>query len=221
MTKSNSDSDGNNGQKSDNTQPVSAPTPSDIHPHASQASSHSISKAVTKMTTLPDVAQSIGGWMIVLLWILALGGATFAAQGWFDKRAEARNGVWIGGDTEPAALLIKSDRYGQYQVKGSANDTDILFLLDTGASGISIPATIADKLGLKRGRPFEVITANGITTVYATILNSVSIGPHSRRNVSAHINPAMEGDIALLGMSFLRHYELLQRAGQMTITKSQ
>ncbi len=212
MTKSGPDSGGNNARKpekpelvslSDNTGEPQSPQPD------------------MQMAPPPDTARSIGGWMIVMLWIIALIGATLLAQKWFDQRAQARNGVWVGAEGEPQALLVKSNRYGQYLVKGSANDTDVMFLLDTGASGISIPALIAEKLGLQRGRPFDVMTANGITTVYATTLDMLRIGPHSRRDVRAHINPSMDGDVALLGMSFLRHYELLQRAGQLTISNPQ
>lgn len=147
-----------------------------------------------------------------------LGLGTWFAQDWLDKRAEARAGIWIGDDNGSQSLLLKSNRFGQYLLKGAANGQDVLFLVDTGASGISIPAGIAAELGLKRGRPFQVATANGITTVYASSLDSLAVGPFRRRDVKAHINPSMDGDMALLGMSFLRHYELTQRGGELTIS---
>ena len=171
-----------------------------------------------EMTNIPDTARSIGGWMITLLWIIALGAGAFAAQNWLDQRTQRRDGVFVVDESGSHSLRLASNRYGQYRVKGSANGQAVYFLIDTGASGISIPESVAAALGLRRGRAFTVNTANGTTTVYATTLDSLSIGPLSRRGVEAHINPSMDGEMALLGMSFLRHYELTLRAGELTIS---
>ena len=156
--------------------------------------------------------------MFAMAWVIVLGAGTWFAQNLIDERKKARDGVWLSDEAGAQSLLLKSDRYGQYQLKGSVNGQEVMFLVDTGASGVSIPASLAARLSLHRGRPFEVYTANGITTVYATSLDSLGIGPLHRRDVEAHINPSMDGDLALLGMSFLRHYELLQRAGELTIS---
>ena len=165
----------------------------------------------------PDKASAIAGWMIALLWLLALAAATYAAQGWFDARTERRNGVTINEDGSKPALRLSANLHGQYRVKGSANDEAIHFLVDTGASGISIPAAVAARLELTRGRASQAMTANGTITVYATRLDTLQIGPFVQHDVPAHVNPSMEGDTALLGMSFLRHYELSQRDGELTI----
>lgn len=169
-----------------------------------------------------DAAQTIGGWMIALLWIIALGSGTFLAHQWLEARAQARQASIIDDGSGSRTLVLSSDRFGQYlveaNVKNNDVNNDVAFLLDTGASGISIPQRIADELGLQRGRPARVMTANGDITVYATSIDSLSIGPFTRTNVKAHINPQMDGELALLGMSFLRHYELIQRGGKLSIS---
>lgn len=165
-----------------------------------------------------DLSQSIGGWMIALLWLLVLGGGTLLAHQWLQQRHEARAPVWQETINGKAALTLQADGFGQYVLPGKANGQRIDFLLDTGASEISIPGALAQELGLKRGRGYPVITANGTVTVFSTRLQSISIGPFSLTDVRAHINPAMDGELALLGMSFLRHFELLQRAGELTIS---
>jgi len=167
----------------------------------------------------PDSASRIAAWMIVMLWVLLLGGATLLAQGWLERRQALPEARWTSNAQGTDALTLKADRYGQYLLMGSANNQEILFLLDTGASGISIPGGVATRLGLVRGQAFDVNTANGITEVYATELKSLAIGPFRRERVQANINPSMEGDIALLGMSFLRHFELLQRSEELTISQ--
>jgi len=136
---------------------------------------------------------------------------------WITGREQARAPIWNESDGANAELLLKADRYGQYQIIGSANDNRVLYLLDTGASEISIPISVAERLNLRKGQGYPVSTANGEVTVYSTRLDEVTIGPFSMRNVRAHINPGMQGDVALLGMSFLRHFEMIQRSGELTI----
>ena len=155
--------------------------------------------------------------MIALLWILALIAGGFVAQGWLDDRDARREGVVMRTGEGQQALVLRSDRYGQYALRGEVNGQEVEFLVDTGASGISIPDSVARQLGLQRGKRFQVSTANGIATVYRTELDSISAGPLLRRNVDAHINPNMGGNTALLGMSFLRHYELVHRNGELSI----
>lgn len=172
----------------------------------------------TKGDSTHDSGKTIAGWMIALLWILVLGGGSLLAQRWIDKQRVANAPEWVSNESGSPALLLKSDRFGQYQVDGLANGESVTFLVDTGASGISIPAAVAHQLGLQRGRAFDVLTANGTARVYSTRLDSLAIGPFSQRNVRAHINPSMSGETALLGMEFLRHYNLTQRGGELTIS---
>ena len=165
-----------------------------------------------------DASTAIGGWMIALLWLLFIGGGTLLANQWLKERKAAQLTVWTEADGVAPKLTLRADRYGQYELTGSANQKDVRFLLDTGATEISIPANMANRLNLTRGRGYPVSTANGQVTVYSTQLDSVSIGPFTLENVSAHINPGMDGDVALLGMSFLRHFEMIQRSGELTIS---
>ena len=97
------------------------------------------------------------------------------------------------------------------------NGREVEFLVDTGASSVAIPKALANELDLPRGRRVRVQTANGTATALATSLDSLAIGPLRRRDVPAHITPGMSGRTALLGMSFLRHHDLLQRDGRLVI----
>lgn len=165
-----------------------------------------------------DASGTIAGWMIVMLCVLVLGGGTLLANQWINAKKAAKITVLSSPDGSGSNLTLRADRYGQYQLGGSANGQDMTFLVDTGASEISIPGSVAARLNLTRGKSYPVNTANGQVTVYSTQLSRVSIGPFSLDNVSAHINPGLDGDVALLGMSFLRHFEMIQRAGELTIS---
>lgn len=61
------------------------------------------------------------------------------------------------------------------------------------------------------------MTANGVVTVYRTRLDSVTLGGIRMEHVEAAINPGMQDDMVLLGMSFMQHLELVQRGEQLTL----
>lgn len=172
----------------------------------------------SKPESIHDDARRIAGWMIALLWLLVLGGGTWLAQHWFDARERSRAPTMVVGIDGRQTLVLHADRLGQYLVTGRVNGREVDFLIDTGASGISLPASLADSLSASRGPAFEVLTANGRRRVFATTLDSVSIGPFVRHDVPAHLNPGLQGDTALLGMTFLKHYELLHRGRTLTIS---
>ena len=53
-----------------------------------------------------------------------------------------------------------------------------------------MPAELAERLGLSRGAPVMLHTANGQTTGYRTVLNSLSLGDIVLRDVRAIVAPA-------------------------------
>ena len=121
------------------------------------------------------------------------------------------------GIDKQRSVILKRNRYGHYVTKGKINGQPVTFLLDTGASDISIPYKIAHKLKLEYGPERRYQTANGIIVGNLTSLNSVSIGHIKLRNVRASINPKMEEDEILLGMSFLKFIEFTQRGDTLIL----
>ena len=117
-------------------------------------------------------------------------------------------------------VVLEQNRRGHYLAPGTINGTDVVFLLDTGATDISVPAGIAQRLGIQSGVPAQVRTASDIITVYSVVLDRVTIGNITRHRVRAHVNPRMPGDRVLLGMSFLRHLELVQQDGTLTLRQT-
>jgi len=114
-------------------------------------------------------------------------------------------------------LTLQRNRFGHYVASGNINDTPVVFLLDTGASDVSVPENLARQIGLKRGRPMMYQTANGTITVFATRLDKVDLGGIVLRQVRASINPNMQGNEVLLGMSFLKHLEFSQRGNTLVL----
>jgi len=108
-------------------------------------------------------------------------------------------------------VQLQQNRYGHYVTQGKINQQEVTFILDTGATDISVPAKLAKSLKLKRGPERYYQTANGTVVGYLTTLDEVSIGHISLNNVRAHINPNMGENEILLGMSFLKNIEFSQR----------
>ncbi|OZB13525.1 MAG: hypothetical protein B7X58_09350 [Marinobacter sp. 34-60-7] len=100
---------------------------------------------------------------------------------------------------------------------GRINGEAVVFLLDTGATDVAIPAELAEKLGLARGAPILLQTANGQTTGYRTVLDSLSLGDIVLRDVRAIVAPGFDGEQILLGMSALKQLEFTQRAGTLVL----
>jgi clan AA aspartic protease (TIGR02281 family) len=81
------------------------------------------------------------------------------------------------------------------------------FLIDTGASGIALPSSVADRLGLRVGRDtphVDVHTANGRVSRPVVRLDSVELDGARVEGLEATLNPTME--IGLLGGTFFNNF---------------
>ncbi|MEL0036923.1 MAG: retropepsin-like aspartic protease, partial [Gammaproteobacteria bacterium] len=85
------------------------------------------------------------------------------------------------------------------------------------ATDVAVPAHIAANVDMRRGRPIQVMTANGITTAYQSWIAEVGIDELIIQDVDANINPAMTDDFILLGMSALKQLEFTQRGDTLTL----
>jgi aspartyl protease family protein len=156
----------------------------------------------------------IGRRMIWLAALVLLGGlyALFSAL-------EEDAGTVISIDAGGAAMIVlEQDGNGHYQVQGKINNQPVNFLVDTGATDVAVPESMARALGLKFGPPVKVMTAAGPSKAWMTRLNEVSIGGIRRRDVRATITSGEFSEV-LLGMSFLRHYSLRQQDGKLVISE--
>ena len=155
--------------------------------------------------------------MTYLAWIMFLALLTFFFNNYLDRQNNPNQKVSSEFDNNITEVRLIQNRYGHYLVNGQINHLPVTFLLDTGATLISIPSQIAQQLQLKKGYPSQSRTANGNITVYSTRLNSVSIGAIELNNIRASINPYMAGDEILLGMNFMKHLEMTQRGKELIL----
>ena len=168
----------------------------------------------------PDKQQNkqMGKSMIIIAWVLILGMLVwffgFLEQNKRNPNQNVSTQVLSDGEKQ---VVLKSSRYGHYLATGKINEKKVTFLVDTGASHVSIPENVANKIGLTRGAPMLVSTANGTITVFSTKLDQISIGDIKLFDIKADINPHMDGQEILLGMSFLRNLSYTHEGEELTI----
>ncbi|NQZ05882.1 MAG: TIGR02281 family clan AA aspartic protease [Algicola sp.] len=114
-------------------------------------------------------------------------------------------------------VTLKRNKAGHYVANGFINNQPVTFLLDTGATDVAIPQSVADRIGLTRGVKYSVNTANGRSTAFDTNLDSLELGAIHLTNVNASIVPGYMSNQILLGMSALKQLEFTQRGDQLTL----
>lgn len=170
------------------------------------------------MQRLKDNTKTYGKWMMHLTWVLALAMASYFFQSEIDRKRNPNQ--FLASDNQQAVTLQQNTK-GHYVATGMINDVGVVFLLDTGATDVVVSEKLAQSLGLiKRGK-IQVSTANGIISVQRTILDQISLGGLTATHIDALINPFMDDDTVLLGMSFLKHLTLLQQGSRLTLSRPQ
>ncbi len=164
-----------------------------------------------------DFISRAGMGMTVIAWIIFLA----MLFGMFDFLVSQRNNpnqnIVTTVDGFQKEIVLQRNVFGHYVSNGTINGNAVVFLLDTGASDIAIPVSIADEIGLQRGREVMVKTANGNARAYRTRLNSVAIGDIELYDLNATILTNITGQEILLGMNFLKHFEIIQKGKSLTI----
>jgi len=115
---------------------------------------------------------------------------------------------------EATEIEILRSRDAHFYVAGKINGQAVTFLVDTGASTVSVSRSLAGRLGLPPGQPVTVGTANGVAVGEEVTAQSVSLGGITIRDVRLLVLDGLRGE-ALLGQNVLRHLEVLQTAERM------
>ncbi|GLR72542.1 retropepsin-like aspartic protease family protein [Agaribacter marinus] len=164
-----------------------------------------------------DDASKFGRWMLWAVWLLIFGLLIYFFSGFIERKYnpnQSPSSSTSGGVTE---VILKQNNMGHYVTNGFINGEPVTFLLDTGATSVTVGAHLGKKLGLSAGQRFNAQTANGIVTVASTTINELRIGDIRLLDVEANLNPGMKQNEILLGMSALKRLELVQRGDTLMI----
>jgi aspartyl protease family protein len=104
-----------------------------------------------------------------------------------------------------SAMSFRASSNGHFMVDALVDGRPIQFMIDSGASDVTLSLRDAERLGLDRAalkfdRTYQ--TANGVVRGAAVRLKRVEIGSIALDDVRASVNEAPMG-VSLLGMSFL------------------
>ncbi len=162
--------------------------------------------------------QRHGMTMFILMWVALLGVFAVLFQNYLERSNNPNQQVTAKVSKDGVReVILERNRYGHYVVSGQINDYPVQFMLDTGASDVSVPEHIARRIGLQRGPEVVYNTANGQAKGYMTQLKGVRIGNIEIHDIHASINPNVNDDEVLLGMSFLKKLEFTQRGNTLTL----
>lgn len=124
-------------------------------------------------------------------------------------------------ETSHITLYAGSD--GHFYVTARINNKGtVRFLVDTGATMVTISYAEAKRLKITLPReeePITIVTANGTSTAYKVKLDRIQIGNIALNNIDAIIAKGNKLDIGLLGMSFLNRMIVKHNGSIMTLTK--
>lgn len=134
-----------------------------------------------------------------------------------ELRAPTAASATLGGSD--GAAQIAKDADGHFWAEGSVDGKGVRFLVDTGATAVSLSMTDAQRLGIDTSKltyDYSVITADGRTRAASVKLASVAIAGARVRDVDALvIEKGLE--TSLLGMSYLGRLSRFEATPQALI----
>jgi aspartyl protease family protein len=158
--------------------------------------------------------------LLILAWCAGL----FLATRFFGEWEARQNNpnVVVSSQQGDGFIEVKlvSNQQGHFVASGQINGQPVDFMLDTGATDVSIPAELAKRLKLEEGFGVTLSTANGLSQGYRTRIDRLQVGDIVLRDVRALVAPGLDGNQVLLGMSALNKLEFTQRGGTMLLRQT-
>jgi aspartyl protease family protein len=117
-------------------------------------------------------------------------------------------------------IVLTAGTGGHFLTGGAINGRPTQFLVDTGATSVSMSVQEAERLGIdyKKGQLGRSSTANGTVTTYLVKLASVRIGDVEVYDIDGNVVPAGMPYI-LLGNSFLTRFQMTRQNDQLVLER--
>jgi len=140
-----------------------------------------------------------------------------------QQRLHIGDGVYsaLSVQSERASVVLTPDKDGHFMSLGSINGASVRFLVDTGATMVSMSVDEARRAGVNylAGERGYSQTANGVTSIYKVKLGKVTLGDITLENIDGMVHENGALPIVLLGMSFLGKLEMRREGESLTLTK--
>jgi len=140
------------------------------------------------------------------------------------KREVLRLGVVVAGfeSKGKGSVVLYPDRGGHFFADGQINGTPVRFLVDTGASTVTMNSLVAKRVGLdyrRTGHAGYSNTAAGVVPKYQVKLDKVQVGDITLYNVDGGVIEDMSTTEVLLGMSFLGQFDMKRDSEKMELSE--
>lgn len=117
---------------------------------------------------------------------------------------------------------LTADASGHFFTVAVVNGVSLRFIVDTGASVVTIGSSDAKRAGISylSGERGLMQTANGLAPAYRVKLDTVRLGEIMLNNVDGVVVEGNAlGGVGLLGLSFLNRIEMRRDGDSMTLTR--
>jgi len=117
-----------------------------------------------------------------------------------------------------AFVVVIANQFNAYHLPGLINNVPVEMIVDTGASLVSIPVKVAEKLKVACDAKVPLHTANGTTLACMGTVRSLQIGSLLLHNIEVLVLPNDESSLVLLGGSALKRLKVVQLNGEMRLS---
>lgn len=144
-------------------------------------------------------------------------------------------GIWLGlgllfygfflRQESPPIQVVGHDRVelarardGHFHIDGAIQGVPVRFLIDTGASTVSISRELAGRIGLGCDVASTFRTANGLVQGCTSRVTALDFGPFRVDSLAVAVLPNLAGE-PLLGMNALRQVRMEQVADKLSLSR--
>lgn len=170
-------------------------------------------------TSFSETVKQLSAWVLIILLLMAGYVFRYDMQ---DIASRFSGGIIPGspisrtGDNgREIVTLVRSDN-GHFEAVVGVNDASIRFLVDTGATSISLSHSDAKEAGINvKDLNFTIptSTANGIAYSAGARVGRLYLGGIERRNVRVSVAEPGRMDTSLLGQAFLESLSSYEKRG--------
>ncbi len=177
-------------------------------------------KALIAIGSAPAKVMAVGDSAQGVRLIAVNGQQVVIEEGGKRRTLQVGFGFSAGASPESvAAAVMTADGRGQFYSAGQINGSSVRFLVDTGASLITLPRSVALRAGvaLDNANMVPVSTANGRSSANRVLLNTVRVGGVTLNMVEAIVMEDAQLPVPLLGMSFLKRTNMKHEGDTLTL----
>jgi aspartyl protease family protein len=121
----------------------------------------------------------------------------------------------ISPESISGGLVVYADAQGHFRGTLKINDITAPFMIDTGATTVTIPVNIANQARLKIGQPIMANTAGGTVLDYLSTVDKLAFGNALLYNVPVAINQHVKE--ILIGVDFMKLFKITHNRDSMML----